>query len=81
MNSQILRNRNAIIYGGGGSLGGTVAKAIAKEGAIVFLAGRCLSSVKEVADEIVCSGGRADAAVVDAMNEGEVNAFVDSVIR
>ncbi len=81
MNSKILRNRNAVIYGGGGSLGSTVARAIAKEGANVFLAGRRLSSVKEVADEIVDSGGRAEAALVDAINESEVNAFVDSVIR
>jgi NAD(P)-dependent dehydrogenase (short-subunit alcohol dehydrogenase family) len=81
MNSQILQNRNAVIYGGGGSLGSTIARAIAKEGANVYLAGRHLSSVKEVADEIVESGGRAEAARVDAMNESEVNAFVDSLIR
>jgi len=37
MNSQILQNRNAVIYGGGGSLGSTIARAIAKEGAKVFL--------------------------------------------
>ena len=60
---------------GGGSLGSTIARAIAKEGANVFLAGKRLSSVKEVADEIVDSGGRAEAALVDAMNESEVNAF------
>lgn len=81
MNSQILRNRNAVIYGGGGSLGSTITRAIAKEGANVFLAGRHLSSVKEVADEIVDSGGRADTSLVDATNESEVNAFVDSMIR
>jgi len=81
MNSQILRNRNAVIYGGGGSLGSTIARAVAKEGANVFLAGRHLSSVKEVADEIIDSGGRAEAALVDVMNEREVNAFVESMIR
>ena len=81
MNSQILHNRNAVIYGGGGSLGSTIAKAIAREGANVFLAGRHLSSVKAMADEIVDSGGSAEAAVVDAMNEGEVNTFVDSIVR
>jgi 3-oxoacyl-[acyl-carrier protein] reductase len=81
MNSQILRNKNAVIYGGGGSLGSTIARAISKEGANVFLAGRHLSSVKEVADEIVGSGGHAEAALVDATNESEVNAFVGSVIQ
>lgn len=81
MNSRILRNKNAIIYGGGGSLGSTIARAIAKEGANVFLAERHLPSVKEVADDIIASGARAEAALVDATNESEVNAFVDSMIR
>lgn len=81
MNSGMLDNKNAVIYGGGGSLGSTIAKAIAQRGANVFLAGRHLPSVKAVADEIVDSGGRAEAAVVDAMNEGEVNAFIDSILH
>ncbi len=62
MNPQILQGRNAVIYGGGGSLGSTIAKAIAQEGAKVFLAGRHLSAVQKLADEIVASGGRAEAA-------------------
>src|SRR5271165_4116106 len=81
MNSQILQNRNAVIYGGSGSLGSTIARAMAKEGANVLLAGRHLSAVKQVADEIVESGGHAEAALVDATNESEVNAFVDSMIH
>ena len=36
----LLENKNAIIYGGGGSIGGAVAKEFAREGAKVFLAGR-----------------------------------------
>jgi 3-oxoacyl-[acyl-carrier protein] reductase len=78
---QILQNRNAVIYGGGGSLGSTIAKAIAKEGAKVFLAGRHLSSVQELADEIVGTGGRAEAARIDATNESEVKEFVESITR
>jgi hypothetical protein len=37
--------------------------------------------VKEVADEIVDSGECAEAALVDATNESEVNTLVDSMIR
>jgi len=33
----LLENKNAIIYGGGGSIGGAVAKEFAREGAKVFL--------------------------------------------
>ena len=52
MIAQMLQDKNAVIYGGAGSLGSTIARAIAKEGAKVFLAGRHLASVQELADEI-----------------------------
>src|SRR5579862_492510 len=77
LNSQILHNKNAVIYGGGGSLGGAIAKAIAREGATVFLGGRRLAPLKAIVDEIVAAGGRAEAAVVDATNPDAVNTFVD----
>src|SRR5665213_2455849 len=76
----LLKNKNAIIYGAGGSLGSTVAKAFAEAGARVFLAGRDLSKVQKVADEITALGGRAEAAGVDAMDEQAVNAYVDGVV-
>jgi NAD(P)-dependent dehydrogenase (short-subunit alcohol dehydrogenase family) len=56
----LLENKNAIIYGAGGSIGGAVAKEFAREGAKVFLAGRTLESLEEVAEEIIASGGVAD---------------------
>jgi 3-oxoacyl-[acyl-carrier protein] reductase len=36
----LLENKTAVIYGAGGSMGGAVARAFAREGATVFLAGR-----------------------------------------
>jgi NAD(P)-dependent dehydrogenase (short-subunit alcohol dehydrogenase family) len=36
----LLENKNVVIYGGGGSIGGAVAREFAREGARVFLAGR-----------------------------------------
>jgi NADP-dependent 3-hydroxy acid dehydrogenase YdfG len=56
----ILNNKNAIVYGAGGSLGGEVAKAFAVAGAKVFLTGRNISSVQKVADEIFASGAKAE---------------------
>jgi hypothetical protein len=35
-----LENKNAVIYGGGGAIGGAVERAFAREGAKVFLVGR-----------------------------------------
>jgi NAD(P)-dependent dehydrogenase (short-subunit alcohol dehydrogenase family) len=36
----LLANKNVVIYGAGGVIGGAVARAFASEGAKVFLAGR-----------------------------------------
>ena len=41
----LLENKNAIIYGGGGAIGGGVAQTFAREGARVFLAGRTRESL------------------------------------
>lgn len=57
----ILQNKNAVIYGAGGSLGGAVAKALATAGARVFLTGQNISSVQKVADQILATGGNAES--------------------
>jgi 3-oxoacyl-[acyl-carrier protein] reductase len=36
----LLEDKNAMIYGAGGAIGGAVGRAFAREGATVFLAGR-----------------------------------------
>ena len=55
----LLENKTAVIYGGGGSIGGAVARAFAREGARVFLAGRTPATLDAVAEEIRSAGGRA----------------------
>jgi 3-oxoacyl-[acyl-carrier protein] reductase len=69
----MLQNKNAIIYGAGGSIGGAVAKAFASAGARVFLTGHHLNSVQKVAKEIIASGGIVEVDEVDAMDEMAVN--------
>lgn len=65
----ILQNKNAVIYGAGGSLGGATAKAFAAAGAKVFLTGHRKESVQKVADEIIAAGGKAEVAIVDGFDE------------
>ncbi|MEJ7738760.1 MAG: SDR family oxidoreductase [Chitinophagaceae bacterium] len=77
----MLQQKNAIIYGAGGSLGGAVARAFAGAGAMVFLSGRSLNPVQLVADDINSSGGNAEAAEVDALNEKAINSYVDEIVR
>jgi NAD(P)-dependent dehydrogenase (short-subunit alcohol dehydrogenase family) len=75
----LLEGKNAVIYGGGGSIGGAVARAFAREGASVHLAGRTREALEEVAGEIRASGGAVETAEVDALDEEAVNSFVDGV--
>jgi 3-oxoacyl-[acyl-carrier protein] reductase len=75
----LLENKNAVVYGGGGSIGGAVARAFAREGAKVFLAGRTLATMDEVAREIEAAGGEAEAAEVDALDERAVDEHADHV--
>ena len=69
----LLENKNAVIYGAGGAIGGAVARAFASEGAKVHLAGRTLESLEDVAEEIRSTGGVAETAQVDAIDETAVN--------
>src|SRR5262245_56649959 len=75
--SPILKDKNAIVFGAGGSIGAAVAKEFAAEGAEVFLAGRTKSNVEKVAKEITVGGGRAHAAAIDAMNEVAVSEYIE----
>ena len=68
----LLENQNAVVYGGGGSMGGAVARAFAREGANVFLAGRTLAKLDKVAAEIAAAGGVAETAEVDALDQRAV---------
>lgn len=77
----LLKNKNAIIYGAGGSIGGAVARTFAKQGANVFLAGRTLSSLEIVAKDIDASGGKAETIITDALNEESVVNTVNAVVR
>ena len=75
----LLENKNAVIYGAGGSIGGAVARAFAREGARVFLAGRTREKFEEVAEDIRSAGGGVESAQVDALDEQAVDGYVDAV--
>lgn len=75
----ILRSKVAVVYGGGGVIGGAAARAFAKAGARVFLAGRSPEKLDAVASDIVAAGGKAETALVDALDEDAVNRHADKV--
>lgn len=76
----LLKDKVAVIYGGGGAIGGAVARAFAREGASLFLAGRTQAKLEQVAAEIRAAGGCAEVAVIDALDEAAVNTYVDAVV-
>jgi NAD(P)-dependent dehydrogenase (short-subunit alcohol dehydrogenase family) len=75
----LLENKNAIIYGAGGSIGGAVTKEFAREGARVFLAGRTREPLEAVASDIAVDGGSAEVAVLDALDEQAVDEHARAV--
>jgi 3-oxoacyl-[acyl-carrier protein] reductase len=75
----LLENKSAIIHGAAGAIGSAVARAFAQQGAKVFLAGRTLTKVQALADDITRDGGLAYAAEVDALDAAAVDAHADEV--
>jgi 3-oxoacyl-[acyl-carrier protein] reductase len=76
----LLMDKTAVIYGGAGLLGGAVARAFAREGATVFLAGRTRAPLEAVAADVIAGGGTAHSAEVDALDEAAVEAHADEVM-
>jgi NAD(P)-dependent dehydrogenase (short-subunit alcohol dehydrogenase family) len=77
----LLKGKDAIIYGAGGAIGGAVARTFAREGARVFLTGRNLAAVDAVAKDIIATGGAAEAAPVDALDERAIDEHLAAVVK
>jgi NAD(P)-dependent dehydrogenase (short-subunit alcohol dehydrogenase family) len=75
----LLEGKAAVIYGGGGAIGGAVARTFAREGARVFLAGRTQEKLDAVAADVRAAGGQADTAVLDALDAAAVDQHADAV--
>lgn len=77
--TELLEGKTAIIYGGGGGIGGGVARVFAREGAKVFLVGRTRQTLDAVAQNITSGGGSAEVAALDALDEQAVEEHVRAV--
>ena len=76
----LLEDKNAVICGAGGGIGGAVAKEFAREGARVFLAGRTREPLEVVAKDITVAGGSAELAELDALDEQAVDEHARAVV-
>jgi len=74
-----LDGKTAIIFGGGGAIGGATAEAMARDGARVFIAGRTKERLQAVAGAIRSAGGSVETDVVDVMDATAVTGYAASV--
>jgi NAD(P)-dependent dehydrogenase (short-subunit alcohol dehydrogenase family) len=77
--TNLLQDKNIVIYGAGGGLGSGIARTFAAEGASLFLTGRTRAPLERLAADITAAGGRAEVAVVDALDEQAVDAHARDV--
>lgn len=75
----LLKGQVAVVYGGGGAIGGAIARQFGREGAVVHLVGRTREKLDVVAQEIAGEGGRVRVAVVDALDPAAVSEHARAV--
>jgi len=74
-----LENKVAVIYGDG-TVGATITKSFAREGAKVFLTGRTLAKLKVIAEETSPGGEEIETAQLDALDEKAVEKHMSEII-
>ena len=79
MSGLLLESKNAVIYGGGGAIGGAIAQVFAREGASVFIAGRTQAKLEAVARDIAATGGTVETAQVDVLDQQAVEKHADAI--
>jgi 3-oxoacyl-[acyl-carrier protein] reductase len=77
----LLENRTAVIYGAAGAVGGAIARAFARDGAIVYLAGRTREPLERLATAIDREGHSARVAPVDASDAGAVERHAEDIMK
>jgi NAD(P)-dependent dehydrogenase (short-subunit alcohol dehydrogenase family) len=75
-----LENKIAVVYGDG-AVGGAIAKAFAGEGARVFLTGRTVTRLDDIAKEVLSDKGAIETAKLDALDEDAVEQHMNEVIK
>jgi 3-oxoacyl-[acyl-carrier protein] reductase len=75
----MLKDKIAVVFAATGEISGAVARSFAANGAKVYVSGRDLPKVKALASDIVKNGGQAEPAMIDAMNESEIDQYLQKI--
>ncbi|WP_029032842.1 SDR family NAD(P)-dependent oxidoreductase [Salinarimonas rosea] len=68
----MLKDKVAVVYGGSGAIGASLARTFVREGARVFLAARDRRRLESVVGRVAAEGGLATGAVVDVLDPDAV---------
>ena len=74
-----LKNKSAVVTGGGSGIGKAICIALAEQGAAVHILELQASSAKDTVDTIIANGGKAQAYDCNVANEVEVKKAIASV--
>ncbi len=77
----ILKDKVAVVFAANGAIGSHVAKAFAKEGAKVFLAGRNKPELNKLLKEIEDAKGWVEATYMDPTNEQEIDDCLKRIVK
>jgi len=76
-----LKDKTAIVTGGGRGIGKAIALALAREGADVLVCGRRQETLQQTASEIEQVGRRGFAIVADVSQDSDVGLMVEAALR
>jgi 3-oxoacyl-[acyl-carrier protein] reductase len=76
-----LKNKVAVITGGGRGIGKAVALSFAEEGADVVVAARTDGEISQVRDDIVRLGRKSEAVICDVSDEDQVRNLIEQTLE
>lgn len=74
-----LKNKTAIVTGGGSGIGRAIAKVFAQHGAFVYILEFNQENATQTLDEITSDGGKGDIRKCDVSNHKQVQAVIDEI--